>query len=109
MQVSKDKELPLVLPDGCTPEVWLSQYDPQPHIIPEWPSSGKMALIVVRVYHYGLPNEGPSRGAVILKHEHLNEVFAMTDTTEDMVLFFTVPKGLLIREQVCPGLTLESW
>ncbi len=91
---------PVLPPDDLSPEQWLVTYDGTPRIVPKWPSSRNLAVVVV----YDDP-PGTS-AAVITSPAELSLAAKFEDPRR---LFFTVPRQLLLNEAVCPGLTDQAF
>ncbi len=98
----------LVPPDEQTPEGWLTQFDGRPHMVPTWPLSDRMALVVVVMTGYMTPNPSETVAYVLTNRTQLNGLIDFSrELSEFVALFFTVPKTRLLP--CCAGLTLDDW
>jgi hypothetical protein len=99
--MSTSKLLPLQPPDEKTPEAWLSTMDATPRLVPQWPESDRLAIVMVE-----LISESQTTGWVVLDREALEEQLLKRGSR----LFFQVPRFALLRSSdICPGLTAGSW
>ena len=97
-------------PNGLTPESWLYQYDNQPRVIPRWPESRRMTLVVVIVEDLGTSLESDAVGYVLTDPGQADRLVDFSNSLDGVgVLFFSVPRGRVIKEEICPGLTSEAW
>lgn len=92
--------------DGTLPEAWLSRFDANPTLLPQWPLSDRMALVCVREI-----GEGPDgvEAVVVLSPEQLKEI---SDPVKHGItrLFFKVQRSKLLEDpELCPGLSPESF
>lgn len=86
-----------------TPEAWLSQHDSRPRIVPRWPDSSRMAVVLVRSTGKG---EWDSEAFLVLNPEALA---ASTHPKYGMMrLFFTVPRRILVEEESL-GIDPNCW
>ena len=91
-------------PNDQAPEAWLSRFDARPSVIPEWPASDKMALVmVVDTSDPQYPND--TEASVLTTPDDLREVLDPQSSAHQAKLFFCVSRALLLRDNVCPGLT----
>lgn len=99
----------LTPPGDQTAEDWLAQFDQRPHVIPTWPLSSQMALVVVVSRGFGSPpDDSESVASVVTRKEDVDRFFdGVTSVRKRMALFFTVPKERVIP--FCSGLSLDSW
>lgn len=92
-------------PGDMLPEAWLEQFDGSPTLLPQWPTSGRLALVCVTA-----TGEGPegTEAVVVISPEELRKC---SHPGHGMGrLFFKVPKAKLLDDpEVCPGLTAESF
>lgn len=91
------------LPD--TPEGWLSQYDRNPRIIPEWPVTPSLAVVMVCPMR-SETGQVDTTALVLLSEEELRRA---SRHTELAVLYFTVPRQALLESGLCEGLREDSF
>lgn len=102
------RSFPIVPPDGESAEGWLSRYDSDPAILPDWPESKRLAVVCVEEFEDNA-KERHTHGFVITAPDYLATVVD-PGVSPFRRLFFRVPrKSLLENPDVCPGLTADSW
>jgi hypothetical protein len=91
-------------PPGRDLAEWLSTFDSSPTLLPEWPESESLAVVMVTV------TPVKTFAAVVLSEQSLREVDTVVTLSNAVRrLFFTVPRSFLLRAGTCPGLTSASW
>lgn len=91
-------------PHDQAPEVWLAKYDARPSVIPEWPASEKMALVVVAdTSDEKFPDD--TEAHVLTTPDDLRKVLDPQSCAHQARLFFSVSRALLLQDNICPGLT----
>jgi len=85
-------------PEDQAPEAWLQRYS-KPQILGDWPASPNMAVVAVWEV------EDWSEGWVCLSQAELDNIMER----EEPVLYFHVPKDVLLRPGICPDLTKEMF
>lgn len=84
-----------------SPEAWLVKYDRSPKLIPDWPRSEQLAVVVL--YENASRGEVTYEAYVLLDEASLKAVAAFEGDDMRRRLFFTIPRSLL--EAGCPGCT----
>lgn len=82
-------------PNDEAPESWLQRFDSRPTLLPKWPPSASMALIVVSK-EMGAED---TWSYVITKQEQVEAL--LTSDAAVRNLFFQMPRATLLRSQVC--------
>ena len=91
-------------PNDQAPEAWLSKFDARPSVVPEWPASDKLALVVVAdTSDEKYPDD--TEAHVLTTPTDLQEVLDPTTCSHQARLFFSVSRALLLQDKICPGLT----
>jgi hypothetical protein len=95
--------LPLQPPEDSTPEAWLARMDESPTILPNWPESKRLAIVMVEKQ----AKTGYTEAWVVLSEAGLELTFTRNFGNR---LYFKVPRQSLLKSpDVCPELAAESW
>jgi hypothetical protein len=84
-------------PNQLTVLDWLSQFDARPKLIAEWPEDAGMALVCVQESAPGI-----TEGYVLTTRQELEA--QLPASLPLLPLLFLVPKSILYRPNVVPGL-----
>lgn len=98
---------PFLPPDDQAPEAWLLRHDSNPVVVPDWPNSPHMGIVVVydnREPEMPDPVE-PTTAYVLLSESALRAVAHLGNDTRRR-LFFRVLWEVL--EKACPGCTAST-
>ncbi len=95
---------PISAPPGRDLAEWLSTYDATPTILPEWPESIAMAVVMVTTRTIGFEMVAH----VVLAEKALRQAATAVTLPQGISrLFFTVPRSFLLKANL--GLTENSW
>ena len=86
-------------PNDLPAEAWLGRYG-TPEILPDWPVSPNMTVVAVWEV-----DEGVTEAWVCLSPAELDNLLER----EEPILYFSVPKQILLKPDVCPGLTMDMF
>lgn len=82
-------------PSDEAPESWLRRYDNRPTLLPRWPPTASMALIVVQK-----EMGAEDTWADVITNQGQVEALLKSDAAVRN-LFFQMPRATLLRSQVC--------
>lgn len=92
---------PFRLPNAQPPEEWLVRHDRSPVIVPDWPKSESLVMVVL--YENGSDAAPATEAFVLLTESALKETATLDRNDNRRRLYFTVLRSAL--EGVSPGCT----
>jgi hypothetical protein len=87
----------LKLPSNESVIAWLREHDRKPKIVPDWPGSRHIGIVVV------FEDQADDAAIVAVTEESLHHLAALSKVDSRRRLFFQVPWDAL--EKACPGCT----
>ena len=90
-----DDPVELRFPDGVLPEGWLSRYDSQPRVLPRFPDSEMMSLVVVICDDIRDPDNLNSVAYLVRTETGVDRVQEIHPREESEAICFHVPRKSL--------------